>query len=165
MSGDSVLKTFSSNLAESCAKKYKKNFFGDPSKIFTQKSAIDETVLRKSFNLWKTIDGNNASQTYPYPMTIRLWRSHHVIAKPNSITKVFLKYSVNYTGLYNGLQCYQRQVAEIVSSPGRICSHCTTVFGAICQFCQNCTCQRDNRLLTNEVKKGKWSRESHRRCL
>ena len=41
---------------------------GGPSIVFTRKAVVDETFIRKSTNLCKTIIGIDASQLYPYSM-------------------------------------------------------------------------------------------------
>ena len=39
-----------------------------PSIVFTRKAVVDETFVRKSTNIWKSIVGIDASQLYPYSM-------------------------------------------------------------------------------------------------
>ena len=41
---------------------------GGPSIVFTRKAVVDETFIRKSSNLCKSIVGIDASQLYPYSM-------------------------------------------------------------------------------------------------
>ena len=41
---------------------------GGPSIVFTRKAVVDETFIRKSSNLSKSIVGIDASQLYPYSM-------------------------------------------------------------------------------------------------
>ena len=41
---------------------------GGPSIIFTRKAVVDETFIRKSENICKSIVGIDASQLYPYSM-------------------------------------------------------------------------------------------------
>ena len=41
---------------------------GCPSIVFTRKAVVDETFIRKSTNLCKSILGIDVSQLYPYPM-------------------------------------------------------------------------------------------------
>ena len=45
-----------------------RDVFGGPSIIFTRKAVVDETFIRKSTNICKTIVGIVASQLYPYSM-------------------------------------------------------------------------------------------------
>ena len=48
--------------------KIREDMVGDPSFVFTRKAVVDETFIRKSSNLWKSIVGIDASQLYPYSM-------------------------------------------------------------------------------------------------
>ena len=41
---------------------------GGPSIVFTRKAVVDETHIRKSNNVCKSIVGIDASQLYPYSM-------------------------------------------------------------------------------------------------
>ena len=49
-------------------KKIRKDVIGGPSIVFTQKAVVDETFIRKSTNLCRSIVGIDASQLYPYSM-------------------------------------------------------------------------------------------------
>ena len=57
--------------------KIREDIFGGPSIVFTRKAVVDETLIRKSSNLCKSIVGIDASQLYPYsmcqPMPTRLY--------------------------------------------------------------------------------------------
>ena len=46
----------------------RKDVVGGPSIVFTRKTGFDETFIRKSANICKSIDGIDASQLYPYSM-------------------------------------------------------------------------------------------------
>ena len=48
--------------------KIRQRMFGGPSIVFTCKAVVDETFIRKSSNLCKSIVGIDDSQLYPYPM-------------------------------------------------------------------------------------------------
>ena len=48
--------------------KIREDMVGGPSIVFTRKAAVDETLIRKSTNLCKSIIGIDASQLYPYSM-------------------------------------------------------------------------------------------------
>ena len=48
--------------------KIREDMFGSPSFVFTRKAVVDETLIRKSSNLCKSIVGIDASQLYPYSM-------------------------------------------------------------------------------------------------
>ena len=46
--------------------KIREDVVGGPSIVFTRKAVVDETFIRKSTNVSKSIVGNDASQLYPY---------------------------------------------------------------------------------------------------
>ena len=48
--------------------KIREDIFGGPSIIFTHNATVDETFIRKSTNICKSIVGIDASQLYPYSM-------------------------------------------------------------------------------------------------
>ena len=48
--------------------KIRENMVGGPSIVFTRKAVVDETFIRKSSNLCKSILGIDANQLYPYSM-------------------------------------------------------------------------------------------------
>ena len=48
--------------------KIREDMVGGPSIVFTRKAVVDETFIRKSENICKTIVGIDASQLYPYSM-------------------------------------------------------------------------------------------------
>ena len=48
--------------------KIRENVVGGPSIVFTRKAVVDETFIRKSTNICKSIVGIDASQLYPYSM-------------------------------------------------------------------------------------------------
>ena len=48
--------------------KIREDTVGGPSIVFTRKAVVDETFIRKSSNLCKSIVGVDASQLHPYPM-------------------------------------------------------------------------------------------------
>ena len=49
-------------------KKIREDVVGGPSIVLTRKAVVDETSIRKSTNLFKSIVGIDASQLYPYWM-------------------------------------------------------------------------------------------------
>ena len=48
--------------------KIREDFVGGPSIVFTRKAVVNDTFIRKSTNLCKSIVGIDASQLYPYSM-------------------------------------------------------------------------------------------------
>ena len=57
--------------------KNREDIIGGPSIAFTRKAVVDETLIRKSANICKSVVGIDASQLYPYsfcqPMHISLY--------------------------------------------------------------------------------------------
>ena len=53
---------------EDLLEKIREDIVGGPSIIFTRKAVADETFIRKSANICKSILGIDASQLYPYSM-------------------------------------------------------------------------------------------------
>ena len=49
--------------------KIREDIAGGPSFVFTRKAVVDETFIRKTSNLWKSIVVIDASQVYPYSMS------------------------------------------------------------------------------------------------
>ena len=48
--------------------KFREDMVGGPSIVFTRKTVVDETFIRDSGNICKSIVGIDASQLYPYSM-------------------------------------------------------------------------------------------------
>ena len=117
-----------------------------PSIVFKRKAVVDETFIRKSMNLCKSIVGIDASQLYPYsmcqPMRTGLYtrwnydsESQKFMARQNK-TRSFEKMVLSYfqqtrpeyriesnvtTGRQKKIDCF---------SVDGICNHCNTVFEA-----------------------------------
>ena len=54
--------------AKDLVQEIREDVIGGPSIVFTRKAVVDETFIRKSTNLCKSIFGIDASQLYPYSM-------------------------------------------------------------------------------------------------
>ena len=48
--------------------KIREDMTGGPTIVFTRKAVVDQTYIRNSSNICKTIVGNDASQLYPFSM-------------------------------------------------------------------------------------------------
>ena len=66
-STDAKLNTFTEG-DEDLLEKIREDVVGGPSIVFTRKAVVDETFIRKSTNICKSIVGIDASQLYPYSM-------------------------------------------------------------------------------------------------
>ena len=114
---------------------------GGPSIVFTRKAVVDETFIRNSTNLCKSIVGIDASQLYPYstcqPMATGLWDFDSETSRfipRQSKTRSFVNLVMSYfqstrpdcniesfftTGRQKKIDCF---------SVDGFCSHCNTVF-------------------------------------
>ena len=142
-----------------------------PSIVFKRKAVVDETFIRKSMNLCKSIVGIDASQLYPYsmcqPMPTGLYtrwnydsESQKFMARQNK-TRSFEKMVLSYfqqtrpeyriesnvtTGRQKKIDCF---------SVDGICNHCNTVFEAMGCYFHFCPCQEARTSLTdNEIMRG-----------
>ena len=138
---------------------------GGPSIVFTRKAVVDETFIRKSSNLCKSIVGFGASQLYPYsmrqPMPTRFFtrweydsetkRFTARLNKSRSFENMVLSYfqqcrpdckieSNVTTGRQKKIDCF---------SVDGTCYHCNTVFEAMVCCYHYCPCQEARPSLTD----------------
>ena len=149
---------------------------GGPSIVFTRKAVVDETCIRKSTNLCKSIVGTDASQLYLYsmcqPMPTGLYtrwdfdsETSRFIPRQNktsSSEKMVRSYfqrtrpeckieSFFTTGRQKKIDCF---------SVDGFCFHCNTVFEAMGCFYHFCPCQELRLSLTEEdIQRGSKKRE------
>ena len=142
---------------EDFLEKIRQDDVGGPSIVFTHKAVVEETFIRKSTNLCKSIVGTDASQLYPYPMCQPMptclytrWdfdlETNRFIPRQNK-TRSFEKIDMSYfqrkapeyeieslfpTGRLKKIDCF---------SVDGFCSHCNTVFEAMSFFYHFCPCQ------------------------
>ena len=146
--------------------KIREDIVGGPSIVFTHKAVVDETFIRKSANICKSNVVIEASQLYPYstcqPMPTGLYTRWNF----NSGRSRFTRRQNKTRGFENKvMSCFQRKrpECEIGSffTTGRqknfdclsvdgFCSHCNTVFEAMCCFYHFCPCQELRPSLTEE---------------
>ena len=69
---------------------FPKDVVGGPSIVFTRKAVVDETFLRKSTNICKSLAGIDISQLYPYsmcqPMPTGLYTRWDIDSESNRFT-------------------------------------------------------------------------------
>ena len=156
--------------------KFGENVVGGPSIVFTRKAVVDETFIRKSTNLCKSIVGIEASQLYPYsicqPMPIGLYTRWDF----DSETSRFITRQNKTRSTENMVISYfqrTRPECEIESffttsrqkeidcfSIDGFCSHCNTVFEAVGCFYHFSPCQKLRPSLTEEeIQRGSKKRE------
>ena len=156
---------------EDLLEKIREDMVGGPSIVFTRKAVVDETFIRKSSNLCKSIVGIDASQLYPYsmcqPMPTGLYtpweydfETERFTARQNksrSFENMVLSYfpqsrpeckneSNVTTGRQKKIDCF---------SVDGICNHCNTVFEAMGCYYHYCPCQEARPLLTDtDIERG-----------
>ena len=149
---------------------------GGPSIVFTRKAVVDETFIRKSSNLCKSIVGVDASQLYPYSMCQPMPTGLYTRWEYDSEAKRFTARQIKSRSFENMVLSYfqqNRPVCKIESNvtTGRqkkidcfsvdgICYHCNTAFEAMGCYFHYCPCQEARPSLTdNEIMRGIKKRE------
>ena len=161
---------------ENLLEESREDLVGGPSIIFRRKSILEETFVRKSATLCKSIVGIDASQPYPYsmcqPMPIGLYTrldydletSRFTLSqnKTRSFQNMVISYfqrtrpeceieSFFTTGRQKKIDCF---------SVDGVCSHCNTLFEAMGCFYHICPCQELRPSLTEEdIQRGSKKRE------
>ena len=156
--------------------KIREDMVGSPSIVFTRKAVVDETFIRKSTNVGKSIVGIDASQLYLYsmcqPMPTGLFtrwnydtESRKFIPRQNktrSFENMVLSYFQQFRpdcNIESNVTTGRQKKIDCFSVEG-ICNHCNTVFGTSgCSF-HHCPFQEDRPSLTdNEITRGIKKRE------
>ena len=149
---------------------------GGPSIFFTRKAVVDETFIRNSGTVCKSIVGIDASQLYPYsmcqPMPTRLYTRWEYDAESNRFKPQQNK-SRNFENMVMSYFQRQRPDCKIESfyttrtqkkidcfKPDGFCAHCKTVFAAMGCFYRHCPCQEARLSPTEEnIERGNKRRE------
>ena len=156
--------------------KIREDVVGDPSIVFTCKANVDETFIRKSTTICKSIVGIDASQLYPYsmcqPMPAGLYTRWDIDSETSRFTprqnktRSFEKMVMSYfqrTRLDCKIESFYtagRQNKSDRFSVEGFCSHCNTVFEAMGCFYHFCPGQELRSSLTEEdIKRGSGRRE------
>ena len=156
--------------------KLREDVVGGPSIVFTRKAVVDETFVRKSSNICKSIVGIDASQLYPFSMCQPMPTGLYTRWDSDSETSRFTPRQNKTRSFENMVMSYlqrTRPECEIESffTTGRqkkidcfsvdgFCSHCNAVFEAIGCFYLFCRCQELRPCLTEEnIKRGSKKRE------
>ena len=154
--------------------KIREDMVGGPSIVFTRKAVVDETFIRKSSNLCKSIVGIDDSQLYPYSMCQPMPTGLYTRWEYDSDTKRFTARQNKSRSIENMVMSYFQQSRpeckfESNATTGRqkkidcfsvdgICYHCNTVFEAMGCYYHYCPCQEARPSLTatnieREIKK------------
>ena len=152
--------------AKDLSEKNCEDVFGGPSIVFTLKAVVDETFVRKSTNLCKSIVGIDASQLNPYSMCQPMPTGLSTRWNLDSETSRFTSRQNKTRSFENMVMSYfqrtrpecenesflttSRQKKIDYFSVDGFSSHCNTVFEAMGCFCQFCACQELRPSLTEE---------------
>ena len=146
-----------------------------PSIAFTRKAVVDETLIRKSTNICKSIVGIDASQLHPYTMCQPMPTGLFTRWDLDSETSRFTPRQNRTRSFENMVMSYfqrKRPKCEIESffttcrqkkidcfSVDGFCSHCNTVFEAMGCVYHFCPCQELRPSLTEEdIQRGRKKR-------
>ena len=144
---------------------------GGPSIVFTRKAVVDETFIRKSSNLCKSIVGIDASQLYPYSMCQPMPTGLYTRWEYDSETKRFSARQNKSRSFENMVMSYfqqSRTECKIESNvtTGRqkkidcfsvdgICYHCNNVSEAMGCYYHYCPCQEARPSLSDtDIERG-----------
>ena len=151
--------------------KIREEIAGGPSIVFTREVVVDETFIRKSSNLCKSIVGFDASQLYPYSMCQPMPTGLYTRSEYDCETKRFTARQNKSRSFENMVLSYFQQSrpdCKIESSvtTGRqmkidcfsvdgICYQCNTVFEAMGCYYHYCPCQEAHPFLTDtDIERG-----------
>ena len=145
--------------------KIREDILGGPSIVFTRKAVVDETFLRKSSNLCKSIVGIDASQLYPYSMCQPMPTELYTRWVYDSETKRFTARQNKSRSFENMVLSYFQQnlpdckAESNITTGGQkkndcfsvdgICYHCNNVFEAMGCYYHYCSCQEARPSLTD----------------
>ena len=122
--------------------KIRKDMVGGPSIVFTGKAVVDETVIRESSNLCKSIVGIDASQLYPYSMCQPMPTGLYTQWKYDPKTKRFTARHNKSRSFENMVLSYFQQsrpdckIESNVTTGRQKKINCLSV-GGICYLCNN----------------------------
>ena len=151
--------------------KIREDMVGGPSIVFTRKAVVDETFVRKSSNLCKSIVGIDASQLCPYSMCQPMPTGLYTRWEYDCGTKRFTARQKKSGSFENMVMSYFQQSRpeckiesnvttgrqkkiDCVSVDG-ICYHCNTVFEAMGCYYHYYPCQEARPSLTNtDIERG-----------
>ena len=145
--------------------KIREDMVGGPSFVFTSKAVVDETFIRKSSNLCKSIVGIDASQLYPHsicqPMRTGLYTRREYDSEtkrftaPQNKSRSFENMALSYfqksqpdCKIESNTTSARQNNTDFFSVEG-ICYHCNTVFESMGCYFHYCPCQKARPSLTD----------------
>ena len=143
---------------------------------FTRKAVVDETFIRKSTNICKSIVGIDASQLYPYPICQPMPTGFYTRWDVDSEASRFIPRQNKTRSFENMVMSYFQRTRPECDIEGffttgrqkkidwfsvdRFCSHCNTVFEAMGCFYHFGPCEELRPSLTEEdIQRGSKKRE------
>ena len=156
--------------------KNREDVVGGPPIVFTRKTVVEETFIRKSANLCKSTVGIDAIQLYPCSMCQSMPTGLYTRWDFDSETSRFIPRQNKTLSFENIIMSHLQRTrpeckTESFLTTGRqkkidcvsvdgFCSHCNTVFEAIGCFYHFCPCQELRPSLTEEeIQRGSKKRE------
>ena len=145
--------------------KIRDDMVGGSSIVFARKAVVNETFIRKSSNLFKSIVGIDAGQLYPYsmcqPMPTGLYTRWEYDSETKRFTarqnksRTFENMVLSYFGqsrpdckIESNVNTGRQNKNDCISVDG-ICYHYNTVFEAIGCYYHYCPCQEARPPLTD----------------
>ena len=146
--------------------KIREDMFGGPSIVFTRKVVVQETFIRKSSHLCKSVVGIDASQLYPHSMCQPMPTGLYTRWEHDSETKRFTARQNKSRSFENMVMSYFQQsrpeckIESNLTTNGRQkkidcfnvdgnCFLCNTVFEAMGCYYHYCPCQEARPSLTD----------------
>ena len=156
---------------EDLLEKIREDVVGGPFIVLTRKAVVDETFIRKSTIIYKSVVGIDASQLYHYSMCQPMPTGLHTRWDIDSETGRFTPRKNKTRSFENMVKSFFQRTRpdckiESFSTTGRekkidrfsvdgFCSHCNTVFEAMGCFYHFCPCQELRSSPTEEdIKRG-----------
>ena len=156
--------------------KSREDMTGGPSIVFTRKAVVDETFIRDSSNVCKSIVGIDASQLYPYSICQDMPTGLYTRWEFDSDMQKFEARHNRSRNFENMVMSYYQQTRpeckiESFHTSGNqkkidcfnvdgYCNHCKTVFEAMGCYYHFCPCQETRPSLSDEdIERGSKRRE------
>ena len=146
--------------------KIREDMTGGPSIVFTRKAVVDQTFIRNSENICKSIVGIDASQLYPFSMYQEMPTGIYTRWELDTNSQKFKARTNKFRTFENMVMSYlqsqrpeciiesyyttgKRKKIDCFSVDG-FCAHCDTVFEAMGCYFHFCPCQEARASLSEE---------------
>ena len=149
---------------------------GSPPIVFRRKAVVDQTYIRKSSNICKTIVGTDASQSYPFSMCQEMPTGLYTRWEYDSETDRFKARNNRTRNFENMVMSFYQELrpeckSQSFYTTGKqkkidcfhvdgYCDHCKTVFEAMGCYYHFCSCQETRPSLSEQdIERGNKKRE------